>query len=105
MCFLKIQKLNLNKQICVLKFVGHEIPEIRIRALENIETKVNRAIKKNEQITFNATLLLKWLIRWFRQAPLCQEKRVLELIYNILNVKKKIILIPIRLIPNNEYFF
>lgn len=67
-------------------FAAHEIYEIRVRALHDIENKVKRALWEQQEIKFRPTSLLKNLIRWFGNVPICEETTVLELISLLLNV-------------------
>lgn len=75
-------KLNI-----FLFYAGHDIPEIRSRALKHIDGKIQRSLDLNENIVFNPGSLLKHLIRWFGQKPLQDEENVLNLIVKILQVR------------------
>lgn len=65
----------------------HEIQEIRVRALHDIENKLKRALWENVDLCFNGAALFKNLIRWFGQNPICEEVTVLELMSLLLTVK------------------
>lgn len=69
----------------MLDKLSHEIYEIRVRALHDIENKVKRALWEQQEIKFRPTSLLKNLIRWFGNVPICEETTVLELISLLLN--------------------
>ncbi|XP_055535031.1 protein rotatin homolog [Wyeomyia smithii] len=60
--------------------LGHEIQEIRVRTLHDIENKIKRGLRENYEINFKPTSLTKHLIRWFANVPLCEEATVLELL-------------------------
>ncbi|XP_065076156.1 protein rotatin homolog [Ochlerotatus camptorhynchus] len=63
----------------MLAKLSHEILEIRVRTLHDIENKVKRALWEHEDIKFNPSSLVKNLIRWFGNVPICEEAAVLEL--------------------------
>ncbi|XP_055627670.1 protein rotatin homolog [Toxorhynchites rutilus septentrionalis] len=65
----------------------HEIQEIRIRALHDIENKVKRALWEQQEIKFSPTSLVKNLIRWFGIVPISEEAAVLELLSLLLASK------------------
>ena len=65
---------------------AHEIQEIRVRALHDIENKLKRGLWEEQDIKFRATSVMKALIRWFGHVPICEETTVLELISLLLNV-------------------
>ncbi|ETN66053.1 hypothetical protein AND_002165 [Anopheles darlingi] len=65
----------------------HEIQEIRVRALHDIENKLKRALWENVELCFNGAALFKNLIRWFGQNPICEEVTVLELMSLLLTSK------------------
>ncbi|XP_035794602.1 rotatin-like [Anopheles albimanus] len=65
----------------------HEIQEIRVRALHDIENKLKRALWENVDLCFNGAALFKNLIRWFGQNPICEEVTVLELMSLLLTSK------------------
>uniref|UniRef100_A0A182JF50 Rotatin N-terminal domain-containing protein n=1 Tax=Anopheles atroparvus TaxID=41427 RepID=A0A182JF50_ANOAO len=67
-----INQLMLDKLV-------HEIKEIRIRTLHDIEGKLKRAILEHTDIKFSAPALFKNLIRWYGLDPICEELMVLEL--------------------------
>lgn len=62
----------------------HKSIEIRLRALEQISSKLNRALALNEYIEFNIGELCKQLIRWFGFIPVQQPLHVLKLINSII---------------------
>lgn len=67
-------------------YIAHDIPEIRIRSLKSIESKFILGTRHNENITVNAALLMKWLLRWFGLVQCDESDRVLGLILLILKV-------------------
>lgn len=83
-------------------FSGHPISEIRIRALQSIETKLKTCLRNSDHLVFNCPLLIKKLIRWFDQHNSVEPARVLDLLLLIFkvksNVKKKLNLILIDLL-------
>ncbi|XP_062560483.1 protein rotatin homolog [Armigeres subalbatus] len=64
----------------MLEKLSHEIQEIRVRALHDIENKIKRALWEQQDIKFRPTSLIKSLIRWFGNVPICEETTALELI-------------------------
>ncbi|XP_017069473.1 uncharacterized protein LOC108106745 isoform X2 [Drosophila eugracilis] len=58
--------------------------EIRLRALEQIETRFIRCLQLGERIQFKPVLLLKQLIRWFGHTPPLAADRVLAMILELL---------------------
>ncbi|KAL9703786.1 hypothetical protein quinque_007304 [Culex quinquefasciatus] len=63
----------------MLAKLSHEIQEIRVRTLHDIENKVKRALWERQELKFSPSSLVKNLIRWFGKVPLCEEAAVLEL--------------------------
>lgn len=59
-------------------------PEIRMRALEQVETRFIRCLQHGETINFKPVLLLKQLIRWFGYTPPAAADRVLALMLELL---------------------
>lgn len=62
----------------------NESPEIRMRALEQVETRFMRCLQHGETINFKPVLLLKQLIRWFGYTPLTAADRVLALMLELM---------------------
>lgn len=62
----------------------NETPEIRMRALEQVETRFMRCLQHDEAINFNPVLLLKQLIRWFAFTPPIATDRVLAVMLELL---------------------
>ncbi|XP_052871704.1 protein rotatin homolog [Anopheles cruzii] len=71
----------------MLEKLLHDIQEIRVRTLHDIENKLKRALWENVEVCFNAASLFKNLIRWFGQNPICEEVTVLELMSLLLTSK------------------
>nr|XP_018903432.1 PREDICTED: rotatin isoform X1 [Bemisia tabaci] len=66
----------------IIKKLGHDIEEIRVRALNNILMKLNCHVLTVEDLTESHELFIK-LINWFK-FPVCTEKeKVLELILTL----------------------
>ncbi|KFB47543.1 hypothetical protein ZHAS_00015506 [Anopheles sinensis] len=57
----------------------HEIKEIRIRTLQDVDSKLKRALRDHVEIKFSAPALFKNLIRWFGHYPIYEEVTVLKL--------------------------
>ncbi|XP_053687362.1 protein rotatin homolog [Sabethes cyaneus] len=70
-----------------LEKLSHEIEEIRIRALHDIENKIKRSLWENHDIKFKPPSVVKSLIRWFANVPICEEATVLELLSILLKSK------------------
>ncbi|XP_058118353.1 protein rotatin homolog [Anopheles ziemanni] len=67
-----INQLMLDKLV-------HEIKEIRIRTLQDVDNKLKRALWDHVEIKFSAPALFKNLIRWFGHYPIYEEVVVLKL--------------------------
>ncbi|XP_017002729.2 protein rotatin homolog [Drosophila takahashii] len=61
-----------------------ESEEIRLRALEQVETRFIRCLQLGERIHFKPVLLLKQLIRWFGHTPPLAADRVLVMILELM---------------------
>lgn len=77
-------KLTLSLGEQQLAKLTNESAEIRMRALEQIETRFIRCLQHDEAINFKPVLLLKQLIRWFGHTPLAAPDRVLALMLELL---------------------
>lgn len=77
-CFILNHEIFLNK--------AHDLPEIRKRALKDLEGKITRALLQSETIDLQPSDLIKALIKWFGNSPISEEETVLNLILIILNV-------------------
>ncbi|EDV36211.1 uncharacterized protein Dana_GF12844 [Drosophila ananassae] len=64
-----------------------ESEEIRMRALEQVETRFIRCLSLGEPLQFKPVLLLKQLIRWFGYTPLLAADRVLAMLLELLRSK------------------
>lgn len=66
---------------------GHNIPEIRLRALRSIKSKLSQYISGNTTEAFrNITSIIGSLINWFTFKPLTEEDQVLNILESIFNV-------------------
>lgn len=86
---------------------GHEILEIRVRALKGIEVKIfsSSSPRCEDRIGYNVTLLMKCLIRWFGlDGGDVEAERVLGLILHILKVHQfrstQCVIYPLHFRPN-----
>lgn len=61
-----------------------ESPEIRMRALHQVETSFIKCLQNGKRINFKPVLLLKQLIRWFGYTPLAATESVLSLMLELL---------------------
>ncbi|KAM8711649.1 hypothetical protein ACLKA7_012200 [Drosophila subpalustris] len=77
-------KLTLSLGEQQLAKLTSEAPEIRMRALEQVETRFIRCLQLGEPINFKPVLLLKQLIRWFGYSPPAAADRVLALMLELL---------------------
>ncbi|XP_037822464.1 uncharacterized protein LOC119611079 [Lucilia sericata] len=77
MSSIKINRDTLNK-------LNHDSIEIRLRTLEQLSSKLNRALAHNGTIEFKPGELCKQLIRWFGFMPIQQPLRVLNLLESVL---------------------
>lgn len=81
MSVIKINRDTLNK-------LTHESIEIRLRTMEQLSSKLNRALALNENIEFKPGDLCKQLIRWFGFMPVQEPEKVLNLLKSILESSK-----------------
>ncbi|XP_065371111.1 protein rotatin homolog [Calliphora vicina] len=81
MTSIKIDRESLNK-------LNHESIEIRLRTLEQLSSKLHRALALNGTIEFKPGDLCKQLIRWFGFLPIQQPLKVLNLLQSILESPK-----------------
>lgn len=67
--------------------IDHEIPEIRARAINNVQSKFQscNAPQLNE-LKVNVHDLIKRLIKWFDFKPVTNEKQVFEILLLLLKV-------------------
>ncbi|KNC34774.1 hypothetical protein FF38_01966 [Lucilia cuprina] len=77
MSSIKINRDTLNK-------LNHDSLEIRLRTLEQLSSKLNRALAHNGTIEFKPGELCKQLIRWFGLFPIQQPLNVLNLLKSVL---------------------
>jgi len=77
-------KLTLSLGEQQLAKLTNKAPEIRMRALEQVETRFIRCLQHGETINFKPVLLLKQLIRWFGHTPPAAADRVLALMLELL---------------------
>ncbi|XP_055680206.1 protein rotatin homolog isoform X1 [Lutzomyia longipalpis] len=67
--------------------LSHPIQEIRIRALRNLEGKLSKALISGYEISLGGVEVIRALLRWFSQEPLCEEALALNVIFLVLNSK------------------
>ncbi|XP_039481221.1 uncharacterized protein LOC120445136 [Drosophila santomea] len=78
------QSLALQLAEAQLTKLTSDSEEIRLRALDQIETRFIRCLQLGEPIQFKPVLLLKQLIRWFGYTPPLVPDRVLAMIMELL---------------------
>ncbi|KAH8301333.1 hypothetical protein KR059_000270 [Drosophila kikkawai] len=61
-----------------------ESEEIRMRALDQVETRFMRCLQLGETIDFKPMMMMKQLIRWFGQTPHLAADRVLAIMLELL---------------------
>lgn len=64
-----------------------EIQEIRVRALETIQSKFRCCRTNLEDLDVNLHELIRNLLKWFQLKPLTDEVRVLDTLLTILKVR------------------
>ncbi|XP_073814846.1 protein rotatin homolog isoform X2 [Musca autumnalis] len=67
-----------------LQKLTHESLEIRLRALDHIAGKLERALELNEKVDVKLVELCKQLIRWFGFSPIRTPLKVLKLLKSLL---------------------
>lgn len=67
-----------------LQKLTHESLEIRLRALDQISGKLERALELNEKVDVKFVELCKQLIRWFGFTPIRSQLKVLKLLKSLL---------------------
>lgn len=71
------------------KKIDHEIPEIRARAINNVQSKFQSCNTPHlNELNVNVNDLIKHLIRWFDFKPVTNEKQVFEILLLLLKVNK-----------------
>ncbi|EDV56338.1 uncharacterized protein LOC6546831 [Drosophila erecta] len=78
------QTLALQLAEAQLTKLTSDSEEIRLRALDQVETRFIRCLQLGEPIQFKPVLLLKQLIRWFGYTPPLVPDRVLAMIMELL---------------------
>ena len=68
-----------------MKKIGHELEEIRMRALTSLISKLDANILKEADLAENKQLFIK-LFELFNFPKFCQHEKVLNLIRKLLNV-------------------
>ncbi|KAM7364024.1 rotatin homolog anastral spindle 3 [Cochliomyia hominivorax] len=81
MSSIKINRDTLNK-------LTHESLEIRLRTLDQLSSKLDRALALNEVIEFKPADLCKQLIRWFGFLPIQEPEKVLNLLKSVIESPK-----------------
>nr|XP_013100334.1 unnamed protein product [Stomoxys calcitrans] len=74
--------LQINSSM--LQKLTHESTEIRLRTLDQIVNKLERALELNEKVEFKPVELCKQLIRWFGFSPIRVPMKVLNLLKGLL---------------------
>ncbi|TMW46629.1 hypothetical protein DOY81_008290 [Sarcophaga bullata] len=77
-----MSRLQIGRDI--VEKLTHESIEIRLRALEQVTSKLNRAMAVNETIEFKVGEVCKQLIRWFGFSQVQQSLQVLKLLDSII---------------------
>ncbi|XP_037032137.1 uncharacterized protein LOC119071380 isoform X2 [Bradysia coprophila] len=72
--------MNSEVSPATINKLGNDVLEIRLRALKAVELQ----FKVYDHLNFNGPFLMKALIKWFDFDQVCEETRVLHLIYDIL---------------------
>ncbi|XP_060652799.1 protein rotatin homolog [Drosophila nasuta] len=76
------QMLTIGENL--LAKLTNEAPEIRMRALEQVETRFMRGLQHDEQLNLNPIVFTKQLIGWFNFKPPIATDRVLSLMLELL---------------------
>lgn len=64
----------------------HQILEIRQRALQTVYNKLFRGLLKEDEPEYDAVVLIKMLLKWFKCVPLVDEEIVLNAMKLVLKV-------------------
>ena len=75
---------HLSKSI--VKFIGHSVEEIRVRALQNIVFKLDHDLLCVADVVHKKELFIK-LLEWFNFGPCPQQKDVLQLLGKLSKVE------------------
>ncbi|XP_034142367.1 uncharacterized protein LOC117592592 [Drosophila guanche] len=78
------QTVSLELRESQLAKLTHYSEEIRMRALEQVETRFIRCLSLDEKINLKPVFMLKQLIRWFGCKPLLAADRVLAVLLELL---------------------
>ena len=66
-------------------FIGHQIPEIRTRALESLISKLNHGLLQESDLTQEKKLFVG-LLEWFNFKPAPIKEKVFELLQKLTKV-------------------
>lgn len=66
--------------------IGHHIPEIRARAICNIQSKFQSCRTDLEDLIVNINDLTKRLVKWFDFKPVSHVNQVFEILLSLLKV-------------------
>ncbi|XP_001360846.3 uncharacterized protein ana3 isoform X1 [Drosophila pseudoobscura] len=78
------QTMTLELRDSLLTKLTNNLVEIRMRALEQVETRFFRCLMLHEKIAVNPVFMLKQLIRWFGCKPPLAADRVLAILKDLL---------------------
>ncbi|BFG04131.1 uncharacterized protein DMAD_03172 [Drosophila madeirensis] len=78
------QTMSLELRESQLAKLTNDLEEIRMRALEQVETRFIRCLSLDEKISVKPVFMLKQLIRWFGCKPLLAADRVLAVLLELL---------------------
>ena len=73
------------QQVHIFTFAGHSLEEIRLRALENILSKLRNGIIFTEDLIHHKELIVN-LLEWFNHENPSKIKEVLELLHSLAKV-------------------
>ncbi|GAB0090183.1 hypothetical protein DMENIID0001_048780 [Sergentomyia squamirostris] len=68
----------------LIEKLKHNIHEIRVRALKNIDAKIHRATSSKYKLNYNGVNLMKALVTWFSHETLYEEKLALNIMFFVL---------------------
>lgn len=69
-----------------MKLIESKVPEIRIRAINLIQSKFQCCRTDLTDLVVDVNTLIRYLLRWFRVKPVTHQNLVFEIILTLLKV-------------------
>lgn len=79
-----------NTQLHFSSSTEHQIPEIRERAIKNVQSKFHSCRVDLDDLNVNVQLLIRRLIDWFDLKPVTHEKQIFDILLTLLKVSERL---------------